>query len=136
MQYYAPFYRFNEPMMPQASTPQPQPQQQSSPLIWVSGEVGAKSYPVAPGSTVMLMDAENTTFYLKSADASGMPLPLRIFDYKERTCAAPQPAPTNQVSNNEIYITREEFEKRLEEMASQCHCKKKHKEETVDEPLV
>lgn len=136
MQYYAPFYRFNESMMPQAPVPQPQPQQQSSPLIWVSGEVGAKSYPVAPGSTVMLMDAENTTFYLKSADASGMPLPLRIFDYKERTGAIPQPAPAEQTANPNNYVTREEFEKRLEEMSSHCQCRKKQKEEKIDEPLV
>lgn len=39
---------------------------------------------VAAGNTVLLMDSENQTFYLKSADPSGMPLPLRIFDYKER----------------------------------------------------
>ena len=31
------------------------------------------------------MDSESNSFYIKSCDASGMPLPLRIFDYKERT---------------------------------------------------
>ena len=35
----------------------------------------------------MLMDSENSTFYIKSTDASGMPLPLRVFDYTERTGA-------------------------------------------------
>lgn len=88
------------------------PQQQSNGLIWVQGEAGAKSYMVAPGQSVLLMDSENQAFYIKSADASGMPLPLRVFDYSERTSAQVQqiqnPAPQ--------YITREEFEKRLSEI--------------------
>ena len=63
----------------------PQPAQQTSPIIWVQGEAGAKSYLVAPGNTVMLLDSENSTFYLKSADESGMPLPLRTFEYAETT---------------------------------------------------
>ncbi len=65
--------------------PAQQPQQSvSNSIIWVQGEAGAKSYLVAPGSTVMLLDSEGSTFYLKSTDNSGMPMPLRIFDYKER----------------------------------------------------
>lgn len=54
-------------------------------LIWVQGEAGAKSYLVAPNTTLMLMDSEKSAFYLKSADASGMPLPLRVFEYVEIT---------------------------------------------------
>ena len=84
-------------------------QQQSSQIIWVSGEAGAKSYLVAPGNTVMLLDAENSVFYLKSADASGMPLPLRIFDYKERTTTAQQAfggVVTGESVNLENFVTR------------------------------
>lgn len=67
-----------------------QPQQQfqhqgNNGIVWVQGEAAAKSYPVAPNTTVMLLDSENSTFYLKTSDASGMPLPLRVFDYSERT---------------------------------------------------
>ena len=90
---------------------QPQ-QQQSNGLIWVQGETGAKSYMVAPGQSVLLMDSENQAFYIKSADASGMPLPLRVFDYSERTAQPMQNAPAPQQN----YITREEFEKRLSEI--------------------
>jgi hypothetical protein len=67
---------------------QPQPmmsQPQSNGIVWVQGENAAKSYPVAPNTTVMLLDSESSVFYLKTSDASGMPLPLRVFDYKERT---------------------------------------------------
>lgn len=68
----------------QMTQPQPQPQTQTNNgLIWVQGESGAKSFLVAPNTTVMLMDSEGSRFYLKSADASGMPLPLRTFEYAE-----------------------------------------------------
>ena len=35
-------------------------------IIWVQGEAGAKSWAVAPGKSVMLMDSESNTFYIKS----------------------------------------------------------------------
>lgn len=62
----------------------PQPQQNDNGILWVQGEAGAKSWAVAPGKSVMLMDSESNTFYIKSSDQSGMPMPLRIFDYTER----------------------------------------------------
>lgn len=52
-------------------------------LIWVQGEAGAKSYLVAPNSTVTLWDTESETIYIKSADASGMPN-MKVLDYKIR----------------------------------------------------
>lgn len=48
-----------------------QPTQQG--IIWVQGEAGAKSYMVAPNTTVQLWDSESQKIFLKSADASGMP---------------------------------------------------------------
>lgn len=84
--------------------PQQQPQQQNG-LIWVQGEAGAKSYMVANGNSVLLMDSESQTFYLKSADASGMPS-MRIFDYQER--AQQKPAPV-AAQNAQEYVTRNEF---------------------------
>lgn len=63
----------------QAAYPQQQPTaQQTAPIIWVQGEEGAKAYMVAAGNSVLLMDSENSTFYIKSTDASGMPQPLRV----------------------------------------------------------
>ena len=72
-----------------------QPQQQSSGgLLWVQGIEGAKSHSVGPGQSALLMDSESNSFFIKSADTSEMPLPLRVFDYKERTVQqAPQSAP-------------------------------------------
>ena len=111
----------------QPSTPSQPMQQQSSQIIWVSGEAGAKSYLVAPGNTVMLLDAENSVFYLKSADASGMPLPLRIFDYKERTTTAQQTfggSVTAESLNLDNFVTRKEFDELKASIASQPTPKK------------
>ena len=99
-----------QPSMP--SQPM-QVQQPNNGLIWVQGESGAKSYLVAPNVTVMLMDSEGERFYLKSADSSGMPLPLRIFDYKERTMAAQQAfggSAATETINLDNFVTRKEFE--------------------------
>lgn len=145
MAYYAPFYRPTyydqmqnnpnlnqfpqqfQPVAPQNTVNSPQT---NNGLIWVQGESAAKSYLVAPGNTVMLMDAENSVFYLKSADISGMPLPLRIFDYKER-----QNTPVNDLKAtvsdfsglDDRFITREEFELRMASIGSGCKCKEKEK---------
>ena len=95
----------------QQPTPQMQPNQpQNNGVIWVQGEEGAKAYMVAAGNSVLLMDSEGSTFYIKSTDQSGMPQPLRIFDYSERV-AAPKAAPTNPPSATPEYVTREEFDR-------------------------
>ena len=90
-----------------------QQQTQSNGINWVQGEAGAKSYAIAPNQSVLLMDSENNVFYIKSSDASGMPMPLRIFDYTERIATRNEVTPTQTKID---YITREEFEKRLAEI--------------------
>lgn len=87
---------YQQPMVQQTA-----PAQTGGDIIWVQGEAGAKSYLVAPGSTVMLMDSETQTFYFKSADASGMPHPLRIFDYVERSGAKQPPSDAGKYASVE-----------------------------------
>lgn len=86
------------------------PTPQSQGFNWVSGESGAKSWLVGRGETVLLMDSENPVFYLKSSDNAGMPLPLRIFDYTERTQNAPQATQSALTTSNEDFITRKEYD--------------------------
>lgn len=62
---------------------QPQQNQQNGSPIWIQGEAAAKSYLVAPNSTVVLFDSEQQTIYLKSADPSGMPS-IKVLDYTVR----------------------------------------------------
>lgn len=112
------YYQQQYPQYPQYQMPQAaqQPQQQQQGIIWVQGESGAKSYLVAPGQSVLLMDSEKSAFYIKSTDISGMPLPLRIFDYTERN--GTQPAPSPQTVNFDNYITREEFERVISQLTN------------------
>ena len=122
--YYAPFYQPNfygnqTAQNQQYQQPIAQPQQSGNGLIWVQGEAGAKSYLVAPGNTVMLMDSESERFYIKSADASGMPLPLRVFAYQELTQQGVQTPVVAEQPNLNNFITREEFEQRIASLTAQ-----------------
>ena len=83
MSYYNPYqtqlqqYPFTQPYAQQVQ------RQDNNNLWWVQGESGAKSYLVAPNTTVVLFDSESQTIYLKSADATGLPS-MRILDYTIR----------------------------------------------------
>lgn len=106
-----------------------QPQQQTNNgLIWVQGEAGAKSYLVAPNTTIMLMDSEASKFYLKSADASGMPLPLRTFEYAETTPNGNNTAvnPSKNDLNIDLgkYVTRDELNEILANLTATGDTKK------------
>lgn len=94
---------------------------QNNGIIWVQGTPGAKSYIVAPGNTVQLMDSEQNLFYLKSCDAQGMPS-LRTFEYKEIFANTPtthENAPNSAVHFDPTnYITRDEFKAEMEKIAS------------------
>lgn len=77
-QYYPTQYNAYPTQMSAAPT-----QSTQSSIIWVQGEAGAKSYLVAPNTTVQLWDSESQTIYLKSADGSGMPS-IKTLDYTVR----------------------------------------------------
>lgn len=124
-------FPINYPQMyyqPQFQAPQiqnvQQVQNQNSGIIWVQGEAGAKSYLVAPNTTVQLWDSENQVIYLKSADASGMPS-MRILDYKIRETNQPVMAQGLSQSDDK-YVTKEELkayqdalEKRLQTLSKE-----------------
>jgi len=80
--------------------PYQQQQQNNGGMIWVRGEAEAKSFGVAPNTTVALWDSENQIIYLKSADASGMPT-IKTIDYTVREQISP-------VQND--YVTKADFE--------------------------
>lgn len=101
--YYPPGQSY---MQPQYYNPQPQPQPpQTSGIIWVQGEVGARSYLVSPNTKVALWDSEAPIIYIKTSDQNGVPS-MRIIDYTYRD-AAPQPS-QNQ-NNQNAYVTTDEF---------------------------
>ena len=96
-------------------------------INWVQGEAGARSVPVAAGQKVLLMDSENNVFYVKSSDISGMPLPLRIFEYKEVVASD-----TSSASAQNTYVTHEELEQALAKLKP----KQKEKEDKPNEFLI
>jgi len=104
-------YGMNFQQPSQVLQQQPQPTSNQG-LLWVQGESGAKAYLMAPNSTVMLMDSEDSVFYLKTTDNAGMPT-LRTFDYKERAQTPAQNAPQGSQSDSkpldEQFVTREEY---------------------------
>lgn len=91
------------PTQPSVGTSQPTTQ---SALNWVQGEAGAKSYLVAPNSTVVLWDTESQTVYIKSADPTGMPS-IKTLDYTIRG---------SEVKASANYVTEEDFDQLKKEI--------------------
>ena len=118
MNYQQMYPQYN--FVPQQQVQQPQQTQVAdNGILWVQGEAGAKSWAVAPGRSVMLMDSESNTFYIKSSDASGMPMPLRIFDYKERTTQQTQaPVVHHQEIDTSKFVTWDALEEKLNSLMS------------------
>lgn len=78
-------------------------QNANSSIIWVQGEAGAKSYLVAPNTTVALWDSEDEVIYLKSSDASGMPS-IKTLDYKVRNNNS---AVRSNIAPNQDFVTKD-----------------------------
>ena len=110
--YTSPSYLYSGSATPAQTwtTPAPTISQQINAINWVQGEAGAKAVPVAPGQKALLMDSETNVFYVKSSDVSGMPLPLRIFEYKEVSKVASDEA-IGRAQNE--YVTHEELEQAI-----------------------
>lgn len=118
-------YNFYQPQYyPAQQMPYQTQQQSTNSIIWVQGENAAKAYPVSAGQSVLLMDSENSLMYIKSTDQSGMPLPLRIFEYKEKTQNGKE-TPPPVVDAKKDYISREEFDKFRAEIRDEIRRRKK-----------
>lgn len=103
---------YNNPYYPQYYPQYSQAQNQNG-MTWVQGLAGAKSFLVAPNTTVSLWDSEGQTIYIKSADASGMPS-MKILDYtiREQNTASPVQASNDYVTKQEL----SDFESKITEM--------------------
>lgn len=128
---YPQMYPYQPQIQPQIPQPTPQPQQNNSPMIWVQGETGAKSYLLAPNTTLPLWDSESQSIFLKSTDASGMPS-MKILDYTIReqtgqkpTVAEPQ---VDYVTHKELSDLREEITQKIDELIPKKTTRKKEDE--------
>lgn len=129
---YAPFYRggFFNPMqtqpMPQMAdnqgqyVPQYQPPMQTNPaptpmqtqptndMLFVLNENEASAYPVAPNNSVVLWDKNNKTFYIKTANAQGIPS-MQIYDFTERIEKAQNEPTTHKCTCGDKFATKEQI---------------------------
>lgn len=82
---------------------QQQPQNNSGNImtIFVNSEEEANSYPVAAGTTVLLLSFACNKFWLKSTSTSGVPEVMRVFSFEEKTATPPQQS---------TGVSREEFD--------------------------
>lgn len=85
--------------------PQMQNNQPNTFVQWVQGINAAKSFPVAPNTSIPLFDSEANVIYIKSADASGMPS-IKILDYVVRD-NAPR---TSEIVPQGDYATKDDVE--------------------------
>ena len=107
------YYPQNQQIMQQPQMQQPQPQQQAvTDIKWVQGEAGAKSYMVAPNTSVTLWDSESQVIYIKSANASGLPT-MTVIDYTIRTDSSRGKtalAESDFATKEDVSLLREEIE--------------------------
>lgn len=101
-----------QPMFYQPQYQQPVMQQQAQVpqqnVIWVQGEAAARSYLMAPNTTLPLWDSESNTIFLKTTDAAGMPS-MKILDYTIRN-QTPTNTPVSAPTNTIDYATRADLE--------------------------
>lgn len=117
---YAPFYRggyFNPMQAPMAEQqpyqapiqPAPIPAQQNNGMLFVLNENEASSYPVAPNNSVVLWDRDNKTFYIKTANAQGIPS-MQVYDFTERAEIPKNEHTEHKCTCGERFVTKEVFE--------------------------
>jgi hypothetical protein len=92
----------------QTPTPFMQSQSSGDAMLWVLNENEASSFPVAPNNSVVLWDKNNKTFYIKTANAQGIPS-MQIYDFTERTETHENALKTHKCTCGDKFITKEEF---------------------------
>ena len=106
MDYNTYFNRYQNQYTNQYSNPYQTNYNGQNGLHWVQGEASAKAWLIAPNTSVLLMDSESQRFYIKSADASGMPT-MRTFEYNELKAETSPLA--HSMGNGGDFITRAEL---------------------------
>lgn len=85
-----------------------QPQSSGDPMLWVLNENEASSFPVAPNNSVVLWDKNNKTFYIKTANAQGIPS-MQIYDFAERKEMSENAPKTHECSYGDKFATKEQI---------------------------
>ena len=92
---------------------------------WIQGGIqGMKAYPLSSNQKAVLFDTESNIFGIKCVDASGMPLPLRVFNYNEINAQDQRTEPQTAAIDTSVFVTREEFEALKQQIIPQKKQKK------------
>lgn len=93
------------PMQTPAQFIQAQP---TNDMLFVLNENEASAYPVAPNNSVVLWDKNNKTFYIKTANAQGIPS-MQIYDFTERTETHENTPKTHECTCGDKFATKEQI---------------------------
>lgn len=83
--------------------------QPTNDMLFVLNENEASAYPVAPNNSVVLWDKNNKTFYIKTANAQGIPS-MQTYDFTERIEKAQNEPTTHKCTCGDKFVTKEEFD--------------------------
>ena len=95
--------------MPMQTPTQFMQTQPTNDMLFVLNENEASAYPVAPNNSVVLWDKNNKTFYIKTANAQGIPS-MQIYDFTERIEKAQNEPTTHKCTCGDKFVTKEQFE--------------------------
>lgn len=101
---------------------------------WTQGINGAKAYPLGPNTRAYLFDTEVDKFYTKNTDASGVPQPVREFEYFEVEHHEEESLdPSNYVTKAEFDSMSEKLDSILDQLQNVRNYRKenKHGQSTV-----
>lgn len=95
--------------MPMQAPTQFMQTQPTNDMLFVLNENEASAYPVAPNNSVVLWDKNNKTFYIKTANAQGIPS-MQIYDFTERVEKAQNESVKHECKCGDKFVTKEQFE--------------------------
>ena len=88
---------------------------QQTNITFVNGIEGAKAFQMSPNSSALLMDSDNSKFYVKSTDSLGVAkISSYSFTEDENLCGSNQPS---QDTSNIVQLSKEEYDSLVSKVA-------------------
>ena len=116
----------NQPVAPQQNI---MPQQNFTPLTFVNGIEGAKSYIIPANATIYLRDSDSNKIYIKSCDNEGK-CTIKSFEMvdvdeniggNEKTQNLAKFEPNNYISRDEFLTYGKDIESRIEALSNKLN---------------
>lgn len=88
-------------------------------IIWTMGAESAKAYPVAPGRTIMLMDSESPTFFIKAVDNNGFATMKSFSFVEDKPAAVEESSAAKFVTNDQLQEALSQLMSKIEALIPQ-----------------